>query len=659
MQISRVTVKNYRSLKDVTLDVDDYSVLVGANGAGKSSILYALDWFFNGKPLVASDVCGYKEELTPPEECVVEVSVTFSSLTANDRLRLAQYGRGDTATFRRTWALNQKDKVIGNALQGPGFAQLRGYTKVGDFRRAYATLRESLTDLPDLGTSPSKDAVHEALAVWESDSSRTSQLVEIRNDDASHMFGINGPNVIRECVRFVLVPAATDISSQVGESGKGSALNELIGAVMSDAGARAQTEWLIENEAAISELNSRVKRSVETSTGVQTTRINARLTSLVPNASIALTTRVPDWTPKTDASVTTAVTIDGVTNDVSKQGHGIQRAVMISMFQALVPDAELARGSHTREADEDEAHANERLELELAKLPSLIIGVEEPEIYQHPIRARAFARTLTALSAQPGAQVILATHSPYFVRPEQFSSLRRFTLINGQTTVSATSANEVSSATGIPADKIAKIVDKRVPTEFSEGFFADAVALVEGDTDRAVVEALASKLNLALDARGISVVEVSSKESLRIPYEILRALQIPVFVYADGDFLGAKRKHPSDTAKESLVHGSHRASTEMISTWLPASTAVQGVLPVTFGGLTVVASHYVLWHDDLEEELANWPSFVSALLANGDGDVRSRTKKDLFAYRSAIIDADSGDLPANLKSAIEVLASFS
>lgn len=162
MKISHIKVENYRSLKNVSFDVDDYSALVGANGSGKSSVLYALDWFFNGKPLEPTDVCGYKDGETIPEDCVVEVSVTFSGLTEHDRARLQQYGRGDTATFRRTWTMGQKDKVVGNARQGPGFAEVRAYTKVGEFRPAYKSLREAMTELPDLGVAPARESVHHA-----------------------------------------------------------------------------------------------------------------------------------------------------------------------------------------------------------------------------------------------------------------------------------------------------------------------------------------------------------------------------------------------------------------------------------------------------------------------------------------------------------------
>jgi putative ATP-dependent endonuclease of OLD family len=657
MKISRIEVKNYRSLKDVTVDVADYAALVGANGSGKSSILYALDWFFNGRALAASDVCGYEEGVTADEDCVIEVAVTFSRLTDADRRRLKQYGRAATATFRRTWRKGGKDKVVGNAMQGPNFAQVRTLSKVGEFRPAYATLRGAHPDLPDLGKSPSRDEVHAALATWEDDPKNLDSLESVSDDDANHMFGINGTNVLRDCVRLILVPASTDMSSQVGEAGKGSALNELIGAFMTEAGARAQAEWLTDNETVLSELRRKVKENVEESTRTQAVRVNAKLATLIPNASVSLTPTIPEWVPKTDASVTTDVEIDGVKNDLSRQGHGVQRAVMISMLQALVPDAESTRAGHAAEEGEDADSAAARLQLELDELPSLIVCVEEPEIYQHPIRARSFARTLTELSAQPRAQVIVATHSPYFVRPEQFSSLRRFTLAAGESNVAHTNSYKLNGRTGIVVEKIDKIVDKRIPTQFAEGFFADAVALVEGDTDRAVIEAIASRLGHDLDALGISVLDMSSKESIRIPFEILRDLGIPVFVFADGDFLGAGRKYPTDPSAEAKAHASHKKSTDDIIAWLPSSTAVAGTVPFFFGAPSVVAQDYVIWHDDLEEELSGWPSFVTSLTGAG-GSVQSRTKKDLFAYRNAVLDADLGDLPVTLRTAVEALASF-
>ncbi|MHA3723014.1 ATP-dependent nuclease [Leucobacter sp. HY1910] len=655
MKISRVQISNYRSLRDVDITMDDYSALVGANGSGKSSVLYALNWFFNGGSLEPDDVHGYKEGETSDEDCFVEVTVTFRDLSAQDRVRLEQYGRGSTAVFRRRWQKGAGEKVVGNALQGPGFAAVRSMSRVGEFRPAYLALRSLHPDLPDLGSAPSKDQVFAALTEWEGLPGSSGLLESINDSDAKHMFGINGTNVINDCVRLVLIPAATDISSQVGDhSSKGSALNGLIGALTSEASVRATSEWISENETILGQLQVKVKDAIETSTGVQAGRINSRLASLIPNASLSLMPSIPDWTPKISTTVATDVTIDGATNDIGRQGHGVQRAVMISMFEALAPDDELARSQHgIREGEDDEAAAL-RLEEELARLPGLIICIEEPEIYQHPIRARAFARTLTELSGQGKTQVIVATHSPYFVRPEQFSSLRRFTLSSSISEVKSASTEGIAQSTGIQPEKIAKILDKRVPTEFSEGFFADSVVLVEGDTDRAVLEALASKLDLDLDSRGTSVIEVSAKESLRIPFELFAALGIPTHVMADADYLGAARKHPSNQARQDLARTSHQLATETIVGWAPSENGAVGAGTFQFGDQTTVTPFVTYWHDDLENELSEWPSFMAALRADG----YQLRDKNLYAYRSAVDDADIDDMPEKLRATIEMIADF-
>ncbi|HEY2003851.1 MAG TPA: AAA family ATPase [Candidatus Saccharimonadia bacterium] len=659
MKIIHIAVKNYRSLKLFDIDVDDYTALIGANGSGKSCALYALDWFFNGLPLSATDVTGNshvgEEGPATEQNQTIEVTVTFGSLTVRDKERLKEYGRGATARFRRSWRLgDDKSKVVGNATQGPGFADVRGFTRVAEFRPAYVRLRSRFSDLPDLGSAPSKDQVHAALAEWESKPENVQHLVTVSDADATHMFGINGPNVIKDCMRIILVPAAADIASQVGTSGKGSALNELIGSLMTKASAETRTKWLTENADKFEELNSLVRESIETSTGMQADRINERLAGLVPNASVIFTPTVPEFVPRSDATVVTDVSIDGLTNDVSRQGHGVQRAVMIAMFQSLVPDEAYARQMHQPEEGETPEEAADRLRAELENLPVLLVCIEEPEIYQHPIRARAFARILAELASQPTAQVIIATHSPYFVRPDQFSSLRRFRLSSGETNVTQTDTSKVSAAASCSEPQVKKFVEKQLPATFSEGFFCDAVALVEGGTDKVVLEALAEKLGMPLDSKGISVLEMSGKSGLRIPYEMFMKLSIPVYVVVDGDALGAARKYPSNVAARARAHASHKGDTERVLGWLPASSVKHGSLPYAFGNASTVAGHFTVWEDDIEEELSKWPSFGAALATNG-GVLRS---KDLLVYRTGVLEGDIADLPMVLRSWVEAIAAF-
>lgn len=666
MRIAAVTIRNYRSLKDVTLEIADYAALIGANGAGKSSVLYALDWFFNGTPLTETDVHGYTDGNPLEPGTTIQVSVSFADLTDADRERLQQYGRGDRAVIRRTWYADSREtKTVGNTTQGPGFAEVRAEQSVVQQRTEYNRLRETLTDLAEIDRLAKKDAIVAALAAWESDPTNAAKLVELADADATQMMGWNGANVLRKCVRFVLIPAATSIAGEVGTASKGTALTELVGAFMTSASARAQAVWLEKHSEAVTELVGEIRKSVEGATGVQASRINARLASFIPNASVTLTPTVPEFAPKLDPSITTAVTVSGVTNEVSRQGHGVQRAVMMSMFQVMVPDEDLTRHTHEPEEGEDDASTQARLEKTLGELPSIIVAIEEPEIYQHPVRARSFARTLLELSMQRNVQVLLATHSPYFIQPENFSALHRFTYNNGETSVSSTSASLVAAASGIAEDRVAKTITAHVPTEFSEGFFADAVVLVEGRTDRIVLEAVATRLGKDLDRMGVTVLSVEGKGGLLVAREILIALGIPTFVVADGDFGTAARKPPKGKSLEAIAaakadaHSSHRSATEELVSSLPStSVATQGTLPYSFGDPSVVCRDFAIWKDDIEEELGIWESFDLALQASGIA-LASRNNKNLLAYRNAALKADEEDLPEIFSAVIDEIAELS
>jgi predicted ATP-dependent endonuclease of OLD family len=48
MKIQSVTIKNFRTLKNMTITFDDVTTFIGPNGTGKSTVLRGLDWFFNG-----------------------------------------------------------------------------------------------------------------------------------------------------------------------------------------------------------------------------------------------------------------------------------------------------------------------------------------------------------------------------------------------------------------------------------------------------------------------------------------------------------------------------------------------------------------------------------------------------------------------------------
>ncbi len=199
--------------------------------------------------------------------------------------------------------------------------------------------------------------------------------------------------------------------------------------------------------------------------------------------------------------------VNGVETDVGRQGHGVQRALMVAVLQTMV-------GVEGGPVSSTHPVAPEIPDLDDAPRgspPALLLCLEEPEIYQHPVRARHFARVLNRLAGEVGSQVLLATRSPYFVLPSQFASLRRFSVDQGAANVVRTSVEAISALCQADEERVLRCVEKEVPRTFSEGFFADAVVLVEGDTDRLVIETFAERLERPLDARGVAVLAMEGK----------------------------------------------------------------------------------------------------------------------------------------------------
>ena len=55
MNIQSVRVQNFRSIEDETLQCEQLTVLVGANGCGKSAFLRAVELFYTPSPKVQPD----------------------------------------------------------------------------------------------------------------------------------------------------------------------------------------------------------------------------------------------------------------------------------------------------------------------------------------------------------------------------------------------------------------------------------------------------------------------------------------------------------------------------------------------------------------------------------------------------------------------------
>lgn len=55
MKLNKVTIKNFKAIHEATVELSAFTVIVGANGSGKSSILQALHWMFQSGRNLAVD----------------------------------------------------------------------------------------------------------------------------------------------------------------------------------------------------------------------------------------------------------------------------------------------------------------------------------------------------------------------------------------------------------------------------------------------------------------------------------------------------------------------------------------------------------------------------------------------------------------------------
>jgi hypothetical protein len=244
---------------------------------------------------------------------------------------------------------------------------------------------------------------------------------------------------------------------------------------------------------------------------------------------------------------------DGFSTTVARCGHGLQRAFILTLLQQLAA-ARLqptADDSAVGEAD-DAADDKERHEPAL----DLVILIEEPELFQHPSRQRHFAEVLKRLASESitgvarRVQVIYCTHSPHFVGLDRFEDIRLFRKGKGDegrpkvSRVYSARFDQIAERIGVAFGekgtqfagpqfraRLGALIDPRT----SEGFFANIVVLVEGESDRAAILGTARSLGLHFEARGIAVISCSGKSNVLNLAALYKALEITTYCVWDGD----------------------------------------------------------------------------------------------------------------------------
>jgi putative ATP-dependent endonuclease of OLD family len=598
MKLDSIRIRNLRSCKDVTVSFGAYTSLVGPNGAGKSTVLCALNIFFREIQNSGSDLTRLSEEDFHQKNTLdpITITLTFNDLSPEAQADFAAYYRDgkliitaeavfDTGTQRA------EVKQYGERMVMPDFAKFfevegdRG--KVADLKPIYAAIRQSVTDLPNAAT---KDAMMQALQDYEK--GHPERCEPHRSKDEFYGFS-KATDRLEKYIQWVYVPAVKDAATEQVEA-KNTALGRILARTV-----RARTKFSDEvdviRQHAQAEYQVLLQQNQSVLQGLATA-LQSRLTNWAhPEATIRL-----EWWQDPQRAVNIqepAAQIiageDSFEGQLCRLGHGLQRSYLLVLLQELA-------------STDDETG------------PRLLLGCEEPELYQHPPQARHLFQVFQTLSAS-NAQVIVSTHSPLFVSGQMFEDVRL---------VQKEPLTKASRVTSVTFDQIAAMIaaatDEKVikpqgmraklqqalQANLNEMFFTQRLILVEGLEDVAYITAYLQLTDRWEEYRrlGCHMIQTDGKAKIIQPLAIANAMGIRTIVVFDSDAERYAINAGEDPQGRRTMHV--RDNTAILKLCdVPA--------PDPFPTDTLFTDRVVMWHSEIgsvvEEDIgeADWQQFLA------------------------------------------------
>lgn len=568
MFIEKVQIENFRSIKSGEVCLGNMTTFLGRNGVGKSTVLYALESFYNvGAQYSHLDYYNHQQV-----ETSIRIRVTYAALRPDELSEFGSYVQGGKLTV--TKVINQGGaRYFGTIAQIPAFADLRKHG--ANEKRNGLKQRIEAGEFQGFGDIPRRsDEVDQAMEAYETEHPELTEPIE-RETQFLGPRNVGGGK-LDKFTKFVLVPAVRDAAAEMERRGAIAQLLELI-VTRSINSRRDFQDFKQEFEAKARELYGKENLPELTELG---RLVTDRLKRYAPGSELSIDFEElePPTIPLPDAVVT--ISEDNFKVPVRYTGHGLQRALILALLEQL---------SMTQPRQVASSDGADTAAPEPTRLPDLILAIEEPELYLHPARSRYLAKILRELSkrnadvALPGTQVVCVTHSPYFVNVENFDEVRMCRkgpateLGHPRVTTFATftraqAAQRLATVTGRPPENFTAetFVARASPVLNSlvnEGLFADVAVVVEGDSDVAALWAMQALMEQKWDELGVVVVPVMGKNNIDRAVVAFQGFGIPTYFMFDGD----KKKADGIAANRALLR---LAGAEVID--FPATGLAQG-----------------------------------------------------------------------------------
>lgn len=327
MKIERVILENFRSYKDRTeISFSDFTALIGKNEAGKSSVLDALEYFFEGSKPDRGDA---NKDGNPRQ---VRIGVVFRKLP--EELTL---DRGAQSTLAAEHLLNADGeleiiKVFNLDAQRPGAPKVFAHAVHPNREEIKGLILKNNTELKNIVREYGLEAncnltenpsMRQAIYAHFDDLGLVTQEVPLSDDNGK---------AIWEAIRSRL-PVFTLFRSDRPSNDQDSEVQDPMKAAISKALSEIQQE--------LNDITDEVrKRVVETAE-----RTLDQMRSAYPDVTRSLT---PEFRPPSWQNV---FKIDLESDDgvpLNKRGSGVRRLILLSFFQAEAEKRQSSQRTRSR-----------------------------------------------------------------------------------------------------------------------------------------------------------------------------------------------------------------------------------------------------------------------------------------------------------------------
>ncbi|MFW5888082.1 MAG: ATP-dependent nuclease [Bacteriovoracia bacterium] len=176
------------------------------------------------------------------------------------------------------------------------------------------------------------------------------------------------------------------------------------------------------------------------------------------------------------------------------------------------------------------------------KQQGLILLIDEPESHLHPLAQKWLAKVMFKMAAA-GLQVVISTHSPYFIDLEFLEGLYLVKKVQEETVLVSTNKKQLSefciskgaNTAKTKKETIIPFYSGNVTTNILKGFFSNKIILVEGPTEELALPIYLEKAGFDTLKEGVDVIGVGGKGNLAKWKRFFNIFEIPVYICFDND----------------------------------------------------------------------------------------------------------------------------